>query len=166
MRFDFETLEEAAELEVYDEPETAAEMIAAAHALEEQGDLAGACAWYRSALAAAGPDARMVPLHLADAALPDLLRSGDVVDVLAGPESTFVSGSTFADNSTTGGGFGGAIQTKNLTLSNSTFINNSGAIGAVSVQNGTATITNCTFNGAGQDLQLSCWIVAHDPATE
>jgi hypothetical protein len=42
----------------------------------------------RLTTAAAGPDARMVPLHLADAALPDLLRSGDVVDVLAGPENT------------------------------------------------------------------------------
>ncbi|CAM5732016.1 hypothetical protein MAUB1S_02553 [Mycolicibacterium aubagnense] len=42
----------------------------------------------RLTTAAAGPDARMVPLHLADAALPDLLRPGDVVDVLAGPENT------------------------------------------------------------------------------
>ena len=42
----------------------------------------------RLTAAAAGPDARMVPLHLADTALPDLLRSGDVVDVLAGPENT------------------------------------------------------------------------------
>ena len=41
----------------------------------------------RLTAAAAGPDARMVPLHLADAALPDLLRSGDVVDVLAGPDN-------------------------------------------------------------------------------
>lgn len=41
----------------------------------------------RLTVAAAGPDARMVPLHLADAALPDLLRAGDVVDVLAGPEN-------------------------------------------------------------------------------
>ncbi|WP_328360472.1 SAF domain-containing protein [Mycobacterium sp. NBC_00419] len=31
---------------------------------------------------AAGPDARVVPLHLADAALLDLIRPGDVVDVL------------------------------------------------------------------------------------
>ena len=30
----------------------------------------------------AGPDARVVPLHLADAAVLDLIRSGDVVDVL------------------------------------------------------------------------------------
>lgn len=33
--------------------------------------------------AAAGPDARVVPLHLADPALLDLVRTGDVVDVLA-----------------------------------------------------------------------------------
>jgi hypothetical protein len=44
----------------------------------------------RLAQAAAGPDARIVPLHLADAALPDLLRAGDVVDVLAGPENSAV----------------------------------------------------------------------------
>ncbi len=31
----------------------------------------------------AGPDARIVPLHLADSALIDLVRVGDVVDVLA-----------------------------------------------------------------------------------
>lgn len=37
----------------------------------------------RLAEAAAGPDARMVPVHLADAALLDLVRPGDVVDVLA-----------------------------------------------------------------------------------
>jgi Flp pilus assembly protein CpaB len=37
----------------------------------------------RLAEASAGPDARVVPLHLADAALPDLMRPGDVVDVLA-----------------------------------------------------------------------------------
>ena len=30
----------------------------------------------------AGPDARVVPLHLADAAVLDLIRTGDVVDVL------------------------------------------------------------------------------------
>src|SRR5581483_4779795 len=40
----------------------------------------------RLAEAAAGPDARIVPLHLADSALLDLLRTGDVVDVLgSGP---------------------------------------------------------------------------------
>ncbi len=35
----------------------------------------------------AGPDARIVPLHLADGALIDLVRVGDVVDVLATPAS-------------------------------------------------------------------------------
>jgi Flp pilus assembly protein CpaB len=33
--------------------------------------------------ATAGPDARIVPIHLADDALIDLIRPGDVVDVLA-----------------------------------------------------------------------------------
>jgi Flp pilus assembly protein CpaB len=43
----------------------------------------------RLAGAAAGPDARIVPLHLADSALLDLLRAGDVVDVLAaGPPNS------------------------------------------------------------------------------
>jgi Flp pilus assembly protein CpaB len=37
----------------------------------------------RLAQSAAGPDARIVPLHLADSALLDLVRTGDVVDVLA-----------------------------------------------------------------------------------
>jgi Flp pilus assembly protein CpaB len=37
----------------------------------------------RLAQSAAGPDARVVPLHLADTALLDLVRPGDVVDVLA-----------------------------------------------------------------------------------
>jgi Flp pilus assembly protein CpaB len=37
----------------------------------------------RLAQSAAGPDARIVPLHLADTALMDLVRPGDVVDVLA-----------------------------------------------------------------------------------
>jgi Flp pilus assembly protein CpaB len=36
----------------------------------------------RLAEAAAGPDARIVPLHLDDTALLDLIRPGDVVDVL------------------------------------------------------------------------------------
>lgn len=36
----------------------------------------------------AGPDARVVPLHLADSAVLDLLRPGDVVDVLGAPSST------------------------------------------------------------------------------
>jgi Flp pilus assembly protein CpaB len=39
----------------------------------------------RLAEATAGPGARIVPLHLADSALIDLLRVGDVVDVLAAP---------------------------------------------------------------------------------
>jgi len=42
----------------------------------------------RLAQATAGPDARIVPLHLTDAALLDLLRPGDVVDVLAGADSS------------------------------------------------------------------------------
>lgn len=33
----------------------------------------------------AGPDARVVPLHLADSAVLDLIRPGDVVDVLGAP---------------------------------------------------------------------------------
>jgi len=37
----------------------------------------------RLAEAAVGPDARVVPVHLADTALLDLVRPGDVVDVLA-----------------------------------------------------------------------------------
>ena len=37
----------------------------------------------RLAESAAGPDARIVPLHLDDTALLDLVRPGDVVDVLA-----------------------------------------------------------------------------------
>lgn len=41
----------------------------------------------RLAEAAAGPDARIVPLHLADAALLDLVRAGDVVDILAAPNT-------------------------------------------------------------------------------
>lgn len=44
----------------------------------------------RLAESAAGPDARMVPIPLPDAALMDLLRPGDVVDIVAAPsdEST------------------------------------------------------------------------------
>jgi Flp pilus assembly protein CpaB len=42
----------------------------------------------RLAEATAGPDARVVPLRLADAALLDLIRPGDVVDVLAADSST------------------------------------------------------------------------------
>ena len=41
----------------------------------------------RLARAAAGPDARLVPLHVTDRALPDLLRPGDIVDVVAAPAS-------------------------------------------------------------------------------
>ncbi|MFN8072074.1 MAG: SAF domain-containing protein [Mycobacterium sp.] len=41
----------------------------------------------RLANLAAGPDARVVPLHLADAAVPDLIRPGDVVDVLGAPSA-------------------------------------------------------------------------------
>ena len=40
----------------------------------------------RLAQSAAGPNARIVPLHLADTALLDLVRPGDVVDVLAAPK--------------------------------------------------------------------------------
>jgi Flp pilus assembly protein CpaB len=39
----------------------------------------------RLAESTAGPGARIVPLHLADGALIDLVRIGDVVDVLAAP---------------------------------------------------------------------------------
>lgn len=39
----------------------------------------------RLAESTAGPGARIVPLHLADEALIDLLRIGDMVDVLAAP---------------------------------------------------------------------------------
>lgn len=39
----------------------------------------------RLAESTAGPGARIVPLHLADGALLDLVRAGDVVDVLAAP---------------------------------------------------------------------------------
>ena len=41
----------------------------------------------RLAQSAAGPDARIVPLHLADTALLDLVRPGDVVDVLAAADN-------------------------------------------------------------------------------
>jgi Flp pilus assembly protein CpaB len=41
----------------------------------------------RLAESAAGADARIVPLHLADTALLDLIRAGDVVDVLAATTS-------------------------------------------------------------------------------
>lgn len=39
----------------------------------------------RLAESAAGPDARIVPLPLADAALVDLVRPGDIVDIVAAP---------------------------------------------------------------------------------
>lgn len=42
----------------------------------------------RLAESTAGPGARVVPLHLADAALIDLVRIGDVVDVLAAPATS------------------------------------------------------------------------------
>lgn len=42
----------------------------------------------RLAEATAGPGARIVPLHLADGALIDLVRVGDVVDVLAAPATS------------------------------------------------------------------------------
>ncbi|MGE2816579.1 SAF domain-containing protein [Mycobacterium heidelbergense] len=40
----------------------------------------------------AGPGARIVPLHLADSALIDLLRVGDVVDVLTAPATDTPAG--------------------------------------------------------------------------
>jgi hypothetical protein len=47
----------------------------------------------RLAESASGPDARIVPLHLADSALLDLVRAGDVVDVLAsGPQTAPAGG--------------------------------------------------------------------------
>src|SRR3954463_15157452 len=42
----------------------------------------------RLAQSAAGPDARIVPGHPADSALIDLVRPGDVVDVVAAAEGT------------------------------------------------------------------------------
>ncbi|CAN3130556.1 SAF domain-containing protein [Mycobacterium sp. smrl_JER01] len=39
----------------------------------------------RLAESAAGPDARMVPITLADAALTDLIRPGDIVDIVSDP---------------------------------------------------------------------------------
>jgi Flp pilus assembly protein CpaB len=41
--------------------------------------------WSRLTGLSAGPDARVVPLHLADAAVLDVIRPGDVVDVLGAP---------------------------------------------------------------------------------
>ena len=42
----------------------------------------------RLAESAAGPNARIVPVHLDDTALLDLIRAGDVVDVLAAGADT------------------------------------------------------------------------------
>jgi len=42
----------------------------------------------RLAESAAGPDARIVPVHPADSALIDLVRPGDVVDVVAASDSS------------------------------------------------------------------------------
>ena len=42
----------------------------------------------RLAESAAGPDARIVPVHPADSALIDLVRPGDVVDVVAATEGS------------------------------------------------------------------------------
>jgi len=47
----------------------------------------------RLAESTAGPGARIVPLHLADSALIDLVRVGDVVDVLAAPANDAPSSS-------------------------------------------------------------------------
>ena len=41
----------------------------------------------RLAESAAGPDARIVPVHPADSALADLVRAGDIVDVVAGSDT-------------------------------------------------------------------------------
>jgi Flp pilus assembly protein CpaB len=46
----------------------------------------------RLAESAAGPNARIVPLHPADAALADLVRPGDVVDVVAAPSGADADG--------------------------------------------------------------------------
>lgn len=47
----------------------------------------------RLAESTAGPGARIVPLHLADSALIDLVRVGDVVDVLTAPTNDAPTGS-------------------------------------------------------------------------
>jgi len=46
----------------------------------------------RLAKSSAGPNARIVPLHLQDTALLDLIRPGDVVDVLAAGADTAAGG--------------------------------------------------------------------------
>jgi Flp pilus assembly protein CpaB len=45
----------------------------------------------RLAGSTAGPDARIVPLHLADSVLADLVRPGDVVDVVVAPTNSVTS---------------------------------------------------------------------------
>lgn len=40
-----------------------------------------------AAATTAGPNARLVPVHVADTGLLDLVRPGDVVDILAGPDT-------------------------------------------------------------------------------
>jgi Flp pilus assembly protein CpaB len=50
----------------------------------------------RLAESTAGPGARIVPLHLADSALIDLVRVGDVVDVLATPAGDTQTGAPTA----------------------------------------------------------------------
>ncbi len=45
----------------------------------------------RLADAAAGPNARIVPVHLADTGLIDVIRPGDVVDILAAPNTDSVA---------------------------------------------------------------------------
>jgi hypothetical protein len=42
----------------------------------------------RLAESAAGPDARLVPVHPVDGALADLVRPGDVVDIVAASETS------------------------------------------------------------------------------
>jgi Flp pilus assembly protein CpaB len=48
----------------------------------------------RLAESAVGPDARIVPVHPADSALADLVRPGDVVDVVAASETSSQSNPT------------------------------------------------------------------------
>ncbi|MDG4665859.1 SAF domain-containing protein [Mycobacterium sp. 236(2023)] len=50
----------------------------------------------RLAESAAGPDARIVPIPLADAALMDLVRPGDVVDIVAAPADDAAEGRLIA----------------------------------------------------------------------
>jgi Flp pilus assembly protein CpaB len=46
----------------------------------------------RLAAATAGPDARIVPVQLTDTGLVDLVRCGDVVDIVAAPEADSAAG--------------------------------------------------------------------------